>query len=105
MRKIMNFLRSTKEEKIESNNQEKVVTLNATKWKFDKTEIRVKVWEKLKIKVNNVDQLHWIAIPDMKIMDDNEIEVDTSKAWTYTYQCLNYCWEWHSDMTGTLIIE
>jgi len=84
---------------------DKTITLNATKWKFDKTEIRVKKGENVKIKVNNIDWLHWIAIPWMQLMDDNEIKIDTSKPWTYTYQCLNYCWEWHANMTGTLIIE
>jgi rhodanese-related sulfurtransferase len=100
---IVNF-----EEKIEQTNkiiEEKIITLNAKNWEFDKTEIRVKKGEKIKIKVNNLDWLHWIAIPDMQLLDNDMIEVDTSKTWTFTYQCLNYCWEGHSNMTWTLIIE
>lgn len=88
-----------------NNMMPKTVTLNAKKWEFDQKIIKAKKWEKLIIKVNNVDWLHWIAIPDMRIMDDNEIEVDTSKAWEYEFRCLNYCWDGHQDMTWTIIIE
>ena len=84
---------------------DKIITLNAKNWEFDKKVIRVKKWEKVKIKVNNLDWLHWIAIPEMKLMDDNEIEIDTSKAWEFKFQCLNYCWDWHSNMTWKIIIE
>jgi rhodanese-related sulfurtransferase len=87
------------------NNKEKIIILNAKKWEFDKKEIKVKKWEKVKIKVNNLDWLHWIAIPDMELVGDNEIVIDTSKTWKFIYQCLNYCWDGHSNMTWKLIIE
>ncbi len=83
----------------------KTVILNAQKWEFNQKIIKVKKGQKLIIKVNNTDGLHWIAIPSMKIMNDNEIEVDTSKSWEYEFRCLNYCWEWHQEMVWKIIIE
>lgn len=82
-----------------------VITLDAKNWEFNQKVIKVKKWQKLTIKVNNTDGLHWIAIPDMNIMWDNEIEVDTSKLWEFEFRCLNYCGEWHKDMIWKIIIE
>ncbi len=83
----------------------RTITLNARKWEFDKTTIRAKKWENLIIKINNLDGLHGIAIPWMQLVWDNEVRVDTSKTWEYTFQCLNYCGQWHQNMTWKLIIE
>lgn len=82
-----------------------IVTLNAKKWEYDKKVIKVKKWEKLIIKVNNSDILHWIAIPDMQLVWDDQIEVDTSKVWEFEFRCANYCWEGHQEMVWKLIIE
>lgn len=85
--------------------QTKIVTLNANRWEYDLKEIRVKKWEKLIIKVNNIDTLHWIAIPDMQLVWDTQIEVDTSKTWEFEFRCSNYCWAGHQEMVWKLIIE
>lgn len=89
------------------NNENKwtIITLDAKKWEYNLKEIKIKKWEKLTIKVNNLDGLHWIAIPDMELMWDNEIEVDTSNIWKFEYRCMNYCWSWHQEMKWILIIE
>lgn len=84
---------------------ENVIIINAEKWKYDKTEIKLKQWEKVKIKIINSDQLHWIAVPDMQLVWDSEIAVDTSKVWEFEFRCLNYCWDWHEDMIWKIIIE
>ncbi|QFR39132.1 hypothetical protein A9Q91_02760 [Candidatus Gracilibacteria bacterium 28_42_T64] len=101
---MMNF---TVEENLSNSgdNDGTIITLNAKKWEFDTKEIRVKKGEKLTIKVNNTDILHGIAIPDMMIMGDDEIEVDTSQTGEFLYRCYNYCGEGHQDMIGKLIIE
>lgn len=85
--------------------QTKVITLNAKRWEYDKKEIRVKKWEKLIIKVNNTDTTHGIAIPEMKLIWDTEIEIDTSKTWEFEFRCANYCWAGHQEMIWKLIIE
>lgn len=87
------------------NNEEKIITLNAKRWEYDKREIRIKKWEKVIIKVNNIDTLHGIAIPEMKLIWDTEIEVDTSKTWEFEFRCANYCGAGHQDMIWKIIIE
>ncbi len=108
---ILNWINSgekldnLKNDKQVNNSEERIITLNARKFEFDKKNIKVKAWEKVKIKVNNIDWLHWIWIPDMKLVWDKEILLDTSKTWTFEFRCANYCWEWHQDMTWKIIIE
>lgn len=86
-------------------NETIIITLNAKEWEYDKKEIIVKKWEKLILKVNNIDTLHGIAIPDMQLVWDEQIEVDTSQVWEYEFRCSNYCGAGHQEMTGMLIIE
>lgn len=83
----------------------KVITLNAKNWEYNQKEIRIKQWEQVTLRVNNTDVLHGIAIPEMRLVWDDEIQVDTSKKWEYQFVCPNYCGDGHSDMTGTIIIE
>ena len=96
-------------EKQSSNNTKKeeykVITINAKRFDFDKKVIRVKKWEKVKIKVNNLDTLHGIDIPAMWIWDEKEIILDTSKTWEFIFICGNYCGAGHSQMRGKIIIE
>ena len=92
-------------ENISINSNINIVTLDAKRWEYNQKEIRVKKWDKLIIKVNNTDTTHWIAIPDMKLIWNNEIEVDTSKSWEFEFRCANYCWEGHQDMVWKIIIE
>jgi heme/copper-type cytochrome/quinol oxidase subunit 2 len=83
----------------------KIIEINAKNWEFDKTEIRVKQWENIILKVNNTDVLHGIAIPAIRQVDDNELVLDTRKKWVFTFQCANLCGEWHDDMKWKIIIE
>lgn len=89
----------------EGQDNENVIIINAEKWKYNKTKIKLRQWEKVKIKIINSDQLHGIAIPEMQLVWDNEIVVDTSKTWEFEFRCLNYCWDWHEDMIWKIIIE
>jgi len=83
----------------------KTIEINAKKWEFDKPIIRVKQWEKITLKINNTDVLHWITIPAMKVVEDNEITLDTSKKWEFEYVCANYCGDKHRSMKWKIIIE
>ena len=92
----------------------RVILLDAKRWDYSLNgvsltngdgEIRLKKWENVKIKVNNIDTLHWIAIPDMKLVWGEEIIVDTSKAWEFEFRCSIYCWAGHQDMVWKIIIE
>lgn len=83
----------------------KTITINARSFEFDKKVIRVKQWEKVKIKVNNMDTLHGIDIPAMWIWDETEVILDTSKKWEFDFICWNYCGAWHSQMKWKIIID
>ena len=83
----------------------KVITINAKRFDFDKKVIRVKQWEKVKIKINNLDTLHGIDIPAMWIGDEQEVILDTSKKWEFEFLCGNYCGDGHNKMQGKIIIE
>ena len=85
--------------------EEKIINISAKNWEFDTPIITVKKWEKIRLKINNTDWLHWIAIPAMRIVEDNEIILDTSKKWEFEYVCANYCGAGHSAMKWKIIIE
>ena len=87
------------------NREEKIIEIDAKKWEYSNREIHVKKWDKVIIKINNTDVLHGIAIPQMKLKGDDEIEVDTSVSWEFEFRCANYCWSGHQEMTWKLIIE
>jgi heme/copper-type cytochrome/quinol oxidase subunit 2 len=94
-----------KNNKLNDVSQATVITLDAKRWEYSQKEIRVKKWEKLIIKINNTDRLHGIAIPDMKLTWNEQIEVDTSEAWEFEFRCANYCWWGHQEMVWRIIIE
>ncbi len=87
------------------NQEAKIITISAKNWEFEQKEIRVKKWKKITLKINNTDWLHGIAIPDMKVVEDNEIILDTSKTWEFEFVCANYCGDGHRSMKWKIIIE
>ncbi len=94
-----------KEKNLVSSMSTKIITISAKKWEFKQKEIRVKQWENILLKIENTDVLHGISIPAMKIVEDKEIKLDTSKKWEFEFVCANYCGEKHREMKGKIIIE
>ena len=85
--------------------EEKIITISAKNWEFDTPIITVKQWENIILKINNTDWLHWIAIPSMKVVENETLKLDTSKKWEFEYVCANYCGAGHSAMKWKIIIE
>ena len=83
----------------------RVVTIQAKKFEYDTKEIRAQQWERLIIKIDNTDVLHWIGVPDMQLVWDYEIEIDTNQTWEFEFVCANYCWSKHREMKWKIIIE
>jgi len=83
----------------------RIINIDAKKWEYSIKEIRVKKWEKVIIKINNIDFDHGMAIPWMKIVWLDEIILDTSKVWVFIFKCANYCGKGHSTMEWKIIIE
>lgn len=93
------------EEQKNTQSDVRVIEIVAKNWEYSNKEISVKKWEKVIIKIVNSDVVHGISVPEMQIVDDNEITLDTSKEWVYEFRCANYCWDLHEDMTWKIIIE
>lgn len=94
-----------KENTSDSLSEEIIISLDAKRWEYSQKEIRVKKGQKVTLQVNNVDTLHGIAIPDMQLVWNNSIEVDTSVSWEFEFRCANYCGDEHENMIGKIIIE
>ncbi|WP_239614851.1 cupredoxin domain-containing protein [Cohnella mopanensis] len=85
----------------------KEVTITATNWKFDQTEIKAKVGDTLKLTLKNTQGAHGLAIQDMNVnIKNNETaEIKLDKAGTYEYHCSIQCGQGHDNMVGQLIVE
>jgi cytochrome c oxidase subunit 2 len=85
----------------------KEITVTATNFVFDQTEIHAKVGDTLKLTLQNKDGVHGMEIPDLNVNlkggDTAEIVLD--KAGTYDFYCSIMCGAGHDNMTGQLIVE
>jgi len=85
----------------------KEVTVNASNWKFDVTEIKAKVGDTIKLTLKNTDGVHGIAIDDLglKIKNNETVEIKLDKAGTFEYHCSIQCGQGHDNMSGLIIVE
>lgn len=83
------------------------VTINASNWKFDVTEIKAKVGDTIKLTLKNADGVHGIAIEDLgvKIKNEETVEIKLDKAGTFEYHCSIQCGQGHDNMTGLIVVE
>lgn len=84
------------------------VTVDATNWKFDVTEIKAKVGDTLKLTVSSSDGNHGIGIDDLgdlKIKKGETVEIKLDKAGTFEYHCNIMCGQGHDNMSGNIIVE
>lgn len=81
------------------------ITLNATRFTFSPTAIRVKEGEKVKITVRNVDTIHGVFIPEFNARGKESLEFTATKKGNFPFYCATYCGSGHPDMQGTLIVE
>ncbi len=82
------------------------ITVNARRFEFSPSIIKAKKGEKVKIKINNIDTLHNIQIPELnEFSNTEEFILDTSKSGEFDYFCSNICGLGHGDMKGKIIIE
>lgn len=84
------------------------ITLQATNWKFDQPEYKVKKGEPLKINLDIKEGVHGVSIPDLKVSLDNNSKskvVTPEKAGSYNIICSIPCGSGHSTMTAKLVVE
>jgi len=89
----------------QDNSSQKIITLDATKWQYSSDEIYINSGNNVTINVNNIDTLHWIAIPDLMLVWKENIEFQIDEPWEYVYRCAYYCWDGHEDMTWVITVE
>ena len=88
-----------------SNVNEKVITLNASRFVYDPGTISVNQGDKVKIIINNLDTNHGIAIPDYNVQGVNSVEFVADKKGEFEFHCNIPCGPGHKEMKGTLIVN
>jgi cytochrome c oxidase subunit II len=87
------------------------IPLLATKFAFDKPEIRVRRGEAVTLLLTSPDFVHGFSIPDLDARIDlipgrtAELHLKPARAGRFAFLCDNFCGEGHDRMTGWLIVE
>jgi cytochrome c oxidase subunit 2 len=85
----------------------KAITIDATNFKFDQQEIKVKKGEEVSITLKNSQGNHAIKIEgyDKEIKGNATVTFVADKAGEFKYICSVFCGKGHDDMVGKLIVE
>lgn len=85
----------------------KSVTINASNWKFDQTEITANVGDTINLTLKNTDGAHGLAIEDLgvNIKNNQTAEIKLDKAGTFEYHCSVQCGQGHDNMTGVIVVQ
>ncbi|WJH35340.1 cupredoxin domain-containing protein [Paenibacillus sp. CC-CFT747] len=85
----------------------KEITVAASNFKFEPSEIRVKKGQKVKITLDNKEGMHGLAIPEFNVdlKKPGSAEFTADKAGTFEFHCSVVCGAGHAEMKGKLIVE
>ena len=88
----------------------KEFTMTAKKFDFSPASITVKVGDKVKLTINNLDVPHGFAIDELGLKQDlpvgtSTVEFTASKKGTFRFYCSLFCGTGHREMEGQLIVE
>jgi len=85
----------------------KNVTIHASNWKFDQTEITAKVGDTINLTLQNTEGAHGLAIDDLgvNIKNNQTAEIKLDKAGTFEYHCSIQCGQGHDNMSGVIVVE
>jgi len=87
-----------------SNDNVRIIQVNATSFEYSPNVITVKKGDPVKIIINDVDKTHGIAVPDLGVNGIGSVEFTPDKIGTFSFRCPTYCGSGHREMTGTLIV-
>lgn len=93
------------EKSVKQELQTKEFTIDATRFEYNPSNITVRLGDRIRIKVNNIDSGHGIRIPEFNISGTNEIEFIADKAGEFKWYCNIFCGSGHRGMNGTLIVK
>src|SRR5262245_14456235 len=87
------------------------IPMVASKFAFDRQEIRVRKGEAVTLVLGSADFVHGFSIPDLDARVDLvpgrtvELMLRAPKAGRFVFLCDNFCGEGHDRMTGFLVVE
>ncbi|WP_239618282.1 cupredoxin domain-containing protein [Cohnella mopanensis] len=85
----------------------KAITIDATNFKFDQNEIKVKKGEEVSITLKNSQGNHAIKIEgyDKEVKGNATVTFVADKSGEFKFICSVFCGKGHNEMTGKLIVE
>ncbi len=85
----------------------KEITLTASNWKFDQTEIKVHKGDTIKLTLKNESGAHAVEFGDLgvQVKSGETKEFTVTEAGTFEFHCSITCGQGHDNMTGSLIVE
>lgn len=85
----------------------KKFTIQATKYKFDVTEIRVKQGDTIEVTLKNRDGFHTLSFEgyNKEVKGNRTISFVASEKGEFIYKCGVVCGSGHKKMVGKLIVE
>ncbi|WP_256759920.1 cupredoxin domain-containing protein [Cohnella sp. WQ 127256] len=85
----------------------KAITIEATNFKFDQQEIKVKKGEEVSITLKNTQGNHAINIEgyDKEIKANKTVTFVADKTGEFKFICSIFCGKGHEEMIGKLIVE
>lgn len=81
------------------------IIVDAKRFEFTPSVIKVKEGERIKLKLNNIDMEHSISIPELEIDIHGEGVFVADKKGEFEFYCHTYCGSGHEAMKGVLIVE
>jgi cytochrome c oxidase subunit 2 len=85
----------------------KDITVTATNFQFDQTEIKVNKGDTVKLTLKNENGNHGFKIPDydVNLKNGESATFVADKSGTFDFACSIQCGTGHNEMTGQLIVQ
>jgi heme/copper-type cytochrome/quinol oxidase subunit 2 len=84
---------------------DKGFTLDAERFDFSETIIRVNQGDTVAININNIDTAHGIFISEYGVSPQERVEFVASTKGEYIFACVTMCGPGHHAMQGKIIVE
>jgi cytochrome c oxidase subunit II len=89
----------------ESTIEVRTITIEAERFDFAPSVIRIAKGETVRLIVKDIDTGHGLKIPSLGITRTHDVEFTADEAGEFPFFCATMCGDGHREMSGTLIIE
>lgn len=83
----------------------KEITIDAFRFGYLPEEVKIKLGDKIKININNLDTPHGLIIPELDLKGETIIEFTATQKGEFDWYCYVPCGAGHGKMRGKLIVE